>query len=143
MRQITSEISIQVTPERIWNVLTEFQAYPEWNPFIRRASGNPHVGERLEIFAQPPDGRGMTFRPTVLKAEPNQELRWLGHLFMPGLFDGEHFFQIQPLDDNSVRFVQGETFSGLLVPFFGGMLRSTERGFNEMNLALKARAEAA
>ncbi len=129
MKQIHTEITIQAPAQRVWELLTDFPSYPEWNPFVRRAIGKPEVGEKLEVLIQPPDGRGMTFRPIVLKAEPNQELRWLGRLIIPGLFDGEHFFMIEPLDENSVRFIQGENFSGLLVPLFSGMLKSTERGF--------------
>jgi hypothetical protein len=86
----------------------------------------------------------MTFRPTVLKAEPNRELRWIGHLLIPGLFDGEHIFTIEPLGANRVRFVQREIFSGLLVPLFAkGLDTDTQRGFGEMNQALKAQAEQA
>jgi hypothetical protein len=84
----------------------------------------------------------MTFRPTVLNAETNRELRWLGHLLAPGLFDGEHSFTIQPLEDNRVRFVQREAFKGLLVPLFARSLdNNTRRGFEEMNRAVKERAE--
>lgn len=86
----------------------------------------------------------MTFRPTVLKAEPNRELRWLGHLLIPGLFDGEHIFTIEPLGANRVRFVQREIFTGLLVPLLAsGLDTDTRRGFEEMNQALKVRAEQA
>ena len=86
----------------------------------------------------------MTFKPKVLNAEPNRELRWLGHLLVPGLFDGEHSFTIQPLGENRVRFAQREAFRGLLVPLFARNLdNSTLRGFKEMNGALKERAEAA
>ena len=60
----------------------------------------------------------MTFRPTVLKVEPNREFRWLGHLLFPGLFDGEHIFTIEPLGEGHVRFTQREVFTGLLVPLF-------------------------
>ena len=85
----------------------------------------------------------MTFRPKILNAEPNRELRWLGHLFVPGLFDGEHSFTIEPLGHARVRFVQREIFRGLLVPLFSrGLDRDTRRGFEEMNRALKERAEA-
>src|ERR687898_2006844 len=71
------------------------------------------------------------------------ELRWLGHLFVPGLFDGEHSLSIQPLEENRVRFVQREAFKGLLVPLFARSLdNNTRRGFEEMNRALKERAEA-
>jgi Uncharacterized conserved protein len=86
----------------------------------------------------------MTFRPTVLKAEPNRELRWIGHLLIPGLFDGEHIFTIEPLGTNRVRFIQCEIYTGLLVPLFGrGLDTDTQRGFIEMNQALKIQAKRA
>ncbi len=84
----------------------------------------------------------MTFRPRVLKAEPDRELRWLGHFLIPGLFDGEHIFTIEPLEAGRVRFVQREIFTGVLVPLFmRWMEKDTLRGFEEMNTILKLRAE--
>lgn len=142
MKELRSQIEIQASAERVWQILTDFVSFPQWNPFIRRASGNVQVGERLEVKIQPSSASGMTFRPTVLKAEPNRELRWLGHLLIPGLFDGEHIFTIEPLGTNRVLFVQREIFTGLLVPLFTGRIdTSSRRGFEEMNQALKVRAE--
>ncbi len=142
MKELCSQIEIQASAERVWQLLTDFASFPQWNPFIRRASGNVQVGERLEVNIQPSGASGMTFRPTVLKAEPNRELRWLGRLLIPGLFDGEHIFTIEPLGTNRVRFVQREIFTGLLVPLFTrGLDTNTRRGFEEMNQALKVRAE--
>jgi hypothetical protein len=143
MKELHSEVEINAPAERVWQLLTDFASYPRWNPFIRSISGEPTTGERLEVRIEPPDGRGMTFKPTVLNAEPNRELRWLGHLLVPGLFDGEHSLAIQPLEENRVRFLQRETFRGLLVPLFSRSLdNNTHRGFEEMNRALKERAEA-
>jgi hypothetical protein len=143
MRELYSEIEIAASAERVWRLLTDFASYPEWNPFIRRISGEPTTGERLEVRIEPPGGRGMTFRPTVLNAEDNRELRWLGHLLVPGLFDGEHSLAIQSLGETHVRFVQREAFRGLLVSLFARSLdNNTQRGFEEMNRALKERAEA-
>ena len=142
MKELRSEIEIQASAERVWQLLTDFPSFPQWNPFIRKASGNIQVGERLEVNIQPSGASGMTFRPTVLKAEPNRELRWLGHLLISGLFDGEHSFTIEPLGESRVRFTQREVFTGLLVPLFArGLDTDTRRGFEEMNQALKARAE--
>ena len=142
MKELHSEIEINSPAQCVWEVLTDFASYPQWNPFIRRASGVPRTGERLEVRIEPSGARGMTFRPKVLNAEANRELRWLGHLLVPGLFDGEHSFTIQPLGENRVRFVQREAFKGLLVPLFGRSLDSnTQRGFEEMNRALKERTE--
>lgn len=94
MHEILSEIDIAAAPERVWSILTDFVAYPSWNPFIRSISGDIEAGQRLTVSIQPVGGRAMTFRPTVLLVQPNGELRWLGHLLFPGIFDGEHFFRI-------------------------------------------------
>jgi hypothetical protein len=141
VRELRREIEIEAPPDRVWAVVTDFAAYPDWNPFIRRISGEVREGARLEVRIEPPGGRAMTFKPTVRAAEPNRELRWLGRLLVPGLVDGEHSLRIEPLEDARCRFVQSERFTGILIPFAGGTLAKTESGFEQMNAALKARVE--
>ena len=143
MHEISTEIEIAATPEQVWSILMDFIAYPQWNPFIRSISGVVKVGERLKIFVQPTGGKGMKFRPTILVAVPNQELRWLGHFLLPGIFDGEHYFQIEAISPGRVRFIQGEKFSGILVGFAKVKLEcEIKSGFIAMNQALKLLAEA-
>jgi hypothetical protein len=72
---------------------------------------------------------------------PERELRWLGHLLLPGVFDGEHYFLLEPIGDNGTRLTQGERFAGILVGLFGGTLTATGAGFRAMNAALKREAE--
>jgi hypothetical protein len=140
--QLRTEIEIQAPAERVWGVLTDFAAYPQWNPFIPRIEGAQTVGSRLNVRLQPPGGRGMTFRPTVRTVVPERELRWLGQLVVPGVFDGEHGFRIEPLGPDRVRFVQEERFTGLLAPLILRFIeRGTRQGFEAMNRALKLRAE--
>jgi hypothetical protein len=108
-----------------------------------RASGSARRGERLTIRLQPVGGRGTTFRPTVLEADPDKRLRWIGRVLVPGVFDGEHSFTVQPLGQGQVRLVQQEDYRGLLVPLLAGSLdRRTLPAFEQMNQALKRRAEA-
>src|SRR5258706_2117325 len=143
MLEIETEIDIGAAPERVWQVLLDFPAYPKWNPFIRSIVGVARVGERLTASIQPQGGRSMTFRPTLRVVTPNQELRWLGRFLLPGIFDGEHCFQIVPIAADRVRFIQSEKFSGLLVALAMPLLdRATKAGFAAMNQALKAQAEA-
>jgi hypothetical protein len=142
MHEIKTEIDIASTPERLWAILTDLPAYPEWNPFIRSVEGLLQPGQKLTVSIQPTGGRGMTFRPTVLVVTSNVELRWLGRFLCPGIFDGEHYFQIVPTAPGQTRFIQGERFSGLLVGFAKRSLdRGTRAGFIAMNHALKERAE--
>lgn len=144
MHEVQTEIEIQATADRVWTVLTDFPRHAEWNPFVRRIEGELREGAKLVVKVQPEGGRGMTFRPTVLKAEPDRELRWLGRLLAPGVFDGEHYFQLEEMERGRCRFVHGERFSGLLVKLMRSSLDGgTRAGFEAMNRALKARAEGA
>ncbi len=142
--QLQSETEINTSPDRVWEVLVDFAAYPEWNPFIRSIRGVPRKGERIEVFIQTGGAGGMTFRPRIVAAEPGRAFRWRGRLLLPGLFDGTHSFEIRPAADGQVLFRQSESFRGLLVPLLSSRLdRDTRKGFDEMNRALKARVEAA
>jgi len=80
-------------------------------------------------------------KPKVIRSQTARELRWLGHLGVPGIFDGEHYFQLQPGPDGGTRLVQGEKFTGFTVPLFGGVLRKSEKGFEMLNQALKDECE--
>lgn len=140
MRLIDTRIEIAAPATRVWGILTDFPRFPEWNPFIARIEGQPEPGARLRIQIRPPGKSAMTFTPKVLVARPGKELRWLGRLLLPGIFDGEHAFELEERG-GSCSFRQSERFTGLLLPLLGGALAATERGFAAMNAALKQRAE--
>jgi hypothetical protein len=142
VKEIRTEIDINAPPERVWSLLTDFAAFPTWNPFIRKATGEPKVGTRLDVSLGASGTKPMGFKPRVLNADANRELRWLGRLAIPGLFSGEHIFTIEPAGPSRVRFVQREIFKGLLVPLMARSLdTNARRGFEEMNQALKEKAE--
>lgn len=141
MKSIERAVSIDASADRVWEVLTDFTAFPAWNPFVREISGELVVGGRLTVRISPPGGKGMKFRPRLLAVDPGRELRWLGRFLLPGLFDGEHSFVITPTGPATCRLVQGEAFSGLFTLMSKGMLEGTAQGFDQMNHALKQRAE--
>jgi hypothetical protein len=142
MREITTKIDIDAPAEKVWDVLMDFEQHPAWNPFVRKIEGEKKLGGRLTVLLGPSGGREMRFTPTVVEFEPNRKFAWLGKLFFSGLFDGRHEFAINEKANGGVEFVHGERFSGILVPLMWGMIeKDTRRGFEEMNAALKARAE--
>ena len=140
-RELHTEIEIDAPAQDVWAAVADTGSYPEWNPFIRRLEGELREGATLEVRIEPPGGRGMTFKPKVLVAEPGRELRWLGRFLLPGIFDGEHSLRVEPIDERRTRFVQSERFSGILVGASKRALDKTQTGFEQMNAALKARVE--
>lgn len=140
MPTIETTAHVTAPPERVWEVLTDFAHYPEWNPFVLSAEGELTPGERLTLQMRLEGGQPMTFRPRVLVAEPGRELRWKGRLPVPGLFSGEHYFLLSAEGERTLL-RHGEKFAGLLVPFTGSLLTRTRRAFEAMNAALVRRVD--
>ncbi|ELZ95103.1 cyclase/dehydrase [Haloferax mucosum ATCC BAA-1512] len=140
--EITTSIDIDAPPARVWEVLVDFDHYPEWNPFMRIA-GRPNEGATLTVHLMPPGGRESVFEPDVVRCEKHRELAWVGHLVVSGLFDGEHRFHLEPLDGGErTRFEHTEAFTGLLSgPLLWYMGDETRAGFVAMNEGLKTRVE--
>ena len=144
-KHIATEIEIAAPPAAVWAALTDFKRYPDWNPFIRRIAGPLEVGGEIQVTfrlpSAPDDGAGdMAFEPTLMTVERDRELRWRGRLWLPGLFDGEHWFRLEA-SPAGARLSHGEDFSGLLL--FMMDAEQTRQGFEAMNQALKKRVEAA
>lgn len=141
MRELKTEIEFVGTPQEVWEILADLPSHVSWNPFITKISGELRVGEKLDVRLEPEGERGITMHPTVLAAEPGRELRWLGHLLVPGIFDGEHRWLIEESDPGRVRFTQSERFGGILVPLLWKKIRDggTAKGFRAMNEALVRR----
>jgi hypothetical protein len=141
MKQIHTEITVDAPAETVWQVLVDFERYPAWNEYTR-IDGEAVVGERLRVASGPEADSMPTFRPTVLRADPGRELLWRGHLYVRGLFDGEHRFVVDDLGDGRSRLVQSEAFGGLLAgPILRRYGEQTENTFRAVNAALKDRAE--
>ncbi|MCT9097386.1 SRPBCC domain-containing protein [Haloarchaeobius sp. HME9146] len=141
MNPLVTTIDIDAPAEVVWAVLTDFDSYPEWNRHSI-VSGTLAEGETLRVAPGPDAGRMPTFTPTVVTVDEGHEFAWLGHLFVRGLFDGEHRFQVEDLGEGRTRLTQSESFSGVLA---GLVLRvfgeQTRRNFEGVNAAVKARAE--
>jgi len=143
VKTIETEIVIDATPDEVWAVLTDFSSYPAWNPFIREISGELRIGAPLKVSLALPGSKPMLIRPVLREASRAWELRWMGSLWLGGLFEGEHAFRIGHEAPRRVRFRQSETFHGILVPLLPDSLyRKIREGFEEMNRALKERVEA-
>lgn len=141
---IHTEIEIEATSARVWEVLTDFAAYSHWNPFVVQIEGKPVVGAQLKAVIKPEGSKGMAFTPTVVEATIEREFRWRGTLISAAIMEGEHRFCIEPGENGRVRFVQAESFRGIFAPLILALIRtSTLAGFNAMNRALKERAERA
>lgn len=137
-KEIKTTILLKTSPKVVWEVLTDFENYPSWNPFVKYIKGEVKIGNRIKVKIEPPQSKAMIFTPKILAYENEKELRWLGHFLFSGLFDGEHKFELVDNKNGTTTFIQSEKFKGILVPLFKKQLdNNTKKGFNEMNEELK------
>jgi len=47
MRSIRTAIHIDARPDAVWRVLTDFDRYPDWNPFMPYAEGAAEEGKTI------------------------------------------------------------------------------------------------
>jgi hypothetical protein len=138
---IATSVEIDAPAARVWDVLVDLPAYPEWNPFIVQAEGTVAEGETLSLQMALPGREPVTIRPRLLVVDPGRELRWKGRLWLPGLFDGEHAFALTPLQNGRTRLDHTEQFAGLLLPIAKRMIHeATVQSFRALDGALAARA---
>jgi hypothetical protein len=140
-KSITTEIIINASKEQVWHLLTDFSKYPYWNPFIISIKGKLETGKKLTNTLM--NGKKpMVFKPVVLSVVRYQYFDWLGSLFIRGIFDGHHYFEIDELSASQVKLTQGEHFSGILSTYILKKIgNDTRNNFISMNQAIKAIAE--
>lgn len=136
MSHLKTEIILNAAPEKVWNTLTDFSNYKNWNPFIISSEGEAEVGQRL-TNTMLNKGKPNTFKPVVTKVQTHQEFEWLGSGLL-GMFKGRHYFILEDLGNNQTKLIHGEYFSGLLSGLVLRMIgEDTLQNFQKMNKALK------
>ena len=133
---IDTTVDINAGKDAVWDVLTDFASYQEWNPGMR-IEGAPEVGTKLAVHMT----GGMSFKPKVLAATPGKELRWLGKLGLRGIAAGEHFFVLTPNEDGTTRLNHGGRYSGALIALAKHDSGSHDTAYEAFSQALKRRVE--
>jgi hypothetical protein len=139
---IETVIEIDAPPGVVWATFSDTDSYGDWNPMLRRVSGEWTVGQTLDVSLG--DAAAFEMRPRVVVARDAAELRWVTAMgWIPGLFDAEHFFILEDTGSGTTRLRHGETVSGFLAYIVRPRMSETTRlAFGEMNAALKAQVEA-
>lgn len=129
-KSISTDIIINIPINKVWVELTDFNKYPDWNPFIRKVSGEIKKGNIIEVTFQTQGSAPIVFTPEIKLYEENNIFQWEGKLLLPGIFTGRHAFELIKIETNKTKLIQKEDFNGILVPFFN--FDATIQGFNLM-----------
>ena len=142
MKDLTSKKVINSTPQAVWDILTHFKNYPQWNPILTKVVGQLSIGNKLEIHITTVGGKSRIYHPKITKIVPNQDLRWTGKFFLPQIFSGERIFLIEKVSNDKINFVNKEIFSGIGIKLAPQKMENDILlSFKKMNEALKKTAE--
>ncbi len=139
---IFTEALINASAAKVWSIITDFDRYESWNiPLL--ISGKCVKGANLKITANVPGRKPAVFIGPLLVCHEMEKLEWSGYTIAPVMFTGIHTFEIIPINDNQVRFVNRESFSGLAIPFLKkNLLRTKIKDFhNDTNIVIKRLSE--
>jgi hypothetical protein len=140
---INSEIVLAASPERSWEVLTDFSKYPDWNPYLTRVEATFAPGEKVNFTLIDGNFSGpMELQARLGEIAPNEQFYWIGTLGIRGIYDTRHGFSLHPLENGDTLLRHYEEFRGLLawlIPKREERIAHTLTSFKKMNQALQER----
>jgi len=141
MVQFASDISIDALPKRVWDVLTDFGRYTEWNPLFVSAEGSVINGSRIRLTHKPPFLRDVQLGGRIVQLEPERKLAFQTGMVIPGLYRCESEFRLE-VADGLVRVHHRQSYGGLMVAMIAGANGiKFQEGCYTLNLAIKRRSE--
>lgn len=135
-----AQIEIDAPIDVVWQHLTDFASYPEWNPYILLAEGELKQGSlvRFKVAGMP-----MTLSAPIVSLVENKELIWEARSPIPGM-KPRYIRRLEEIDANRTRFINREEFSGWAAALMSPMLnRMSKPLFPKTCAALKQHVEAA
>jgi hypothetical protein len=134
-------LDIDAPASVVWEVLTDFARYPEWNPFVVECRSTLGPGEpidlRVKLFARPQD-----HREWVTAHRPGEHFAYGMKPFPFGALSSARSHDVMDLGGGRSRYRSHFELSGWLVPVVRLLLGSRlGLGFAGMSNAIKERAE--
>ncbi len=140
---VRAEIDIEAPIERVWQILRDFDRYPEWNAFTPRVETSLEIGDPIHLHVRLLGERLMHRVEIVTRNQP-YTLGWEMQMLTPSVLYAHRVQVLTPIDEGLTHYMTEDVFSGLLRPVVLGLLGTAmERGFRDCAMGLKKAAESA
>ena len=129
--------TINASPERIWELLTDARSYPDWNPAVVSIDGTIAAGEKIKLVSIV-SPRAFTLK--VAELTPPRRMVWADGMPL-GLFKGQRTYTLTPNDSGATDFSMVEEFTGPLAPLITKTIPDMTESFDKFADGLKIAAE--
>jgi hypothetical protein len=137
-----TRVEIDAPAERVWSILEDLDAYPDWNPFTVRIETDFVVGHRIVLHVSFDGAKPMRQAEILRRWAPGEELVWGMTIGPAWFFRAERAQRVEVLGPVRCRYISEDAFAGLFSPvvelFFGAKV---QRGFDALGAALRRRAQ--
>ncbi len=140
--KIENRIGIAAPADRVWDVLTDFPRWRDWNAVNPEINGKLGMGATLDVVEQLPGREARRLAATVTDWEPLNQILW--RVARGPMARSLRFLEIEALTDTACIFANGEVWEGPLGPLMvRGERGIRQRAYRDLGEALKRRVEAA
>lgn len=141
-RAVEHRIGIQAPAELIWELISDFSTWEQWNPVHPRAEGQLKIGMSLSVHQALPGEPVRVIQPVVQDWVPYEQLHWRSTR-LGGFVTAIRYIEIESMGPGSSTFSNGELFMGLLVRWVSREdRRKLKAAYTQMGEALRDHAEA-
>ena len=113
---VEESISVQASPELIWNIMIDFQGWPNWNPEIKAVRVEGPIGEGTRFSWKAGPG---TIRSQVKEINEHVGIAWVGKTM--GI-TAIHIWKIQGTTERAIVLTR-ESWDGFHVRLFKKFFR--------------------
>ncbi|TGL63650.1 SRPBCC domain-containing protein [Leptospira sarikeiensis] len=141
---IVTTIEIQATPEKIWNIFTDFPTFPRWNPFLKKILGQPIKDGSIIVFDYYFTGVYLPTKALIYELTHTQSISWKGAfpLFFKYMFAGDHLFTLEEITPGRTKFSHTAILTGIMPNLFSSHIQGAVRNSHiQMNQKLKELSE--
>jgi len=138
---LTSELVIDTPATTVFEIITDFDGYQRWNPWIIRAAGGSKEGDLVRVTSLV-GGKPMKVRHRVLSHRPGREFRWCDLGWFTVFAFGQRARFLEPVTGGRVAYRCELKITGVASWLVEQQLRSSlQGGLDAETAALKERAE--
>ena len=142
MKEYIIQIEINSTKENVWEVITDFKNYPNWNTVLKiEGNDSLKIDTKFEISIHKSEKKEYKFTSIVEKFEENKSFG-LSKTFLAKWFSKmTHYFIIESIDEEKTKFKQKWEAQGFISSLFWKQITKDFEKFNQMNDELKKHIE--
>ncbi|MFP8954909.1 SRPBCC family protein [Natrialbaceae archaeon A-arb3/5] len=139
MIELSDTIEIDQPAESIWQVITDFNSYDEWNPYLSVQQGTPAEETAIVVDIRPSAGPSRTETGKLTTVVPSEHLQWETVAFYHRLYTSGHAIELEPLDEAKTQVTNRRWLGGVLTYFIS--TDKIEADLSAMNTALANRLD--